>query len=100
MNRTLKGIGLAAAFAVSVASAGCAGTTNHKVATEMVEDAGYTNVQLTGFDYWGCGTGYENVYLGSRIEMTGFTATAPSGRQVKGTVCRGTFGGYDIRMHR
>lgn len=99
MNTTLMNIRRAAVLAIAITASGCAGT-NQKAATEMVEDAGYTNVQITGFDYWNCGTGFTNVYLGSRIEMTGFTATAPSGRQVSGTVCKGTFGDYTLHMKR
>jgi hypothetical protein len=89
----------AAALAACIAVAGCAGT-NPQAAIEMVEDAGYTDVQITGFDYWGCGTGLENAYVGNRIEMTGFTATAPTGRRVTGTVCKGTWGDYTIRFKR
>lgn len=90
---------IALVAAVVAVLGGCVGT-NPGVATEIVEDAGYTDVQMTGFNYWGCGTGYETAYLGSKIEMTGFTALAPSGRRVTGTVCRGTFGDYTIRMQR
>ena len=82
-----------------LALAGCVGT-NPQAAVEIAEDAGYTDVQTTGLNFWGCGTGQENAYLGSKIEMTGFTATAPSGRRVTGTVCKGTFGNYDIRIQR
>lgn len=92
---------LKALFAVATCAilAGCVGT-NPDVAVEVAEDAGYKDVQITGLDFWGCGTGFENSYLGSRIEMTGFTAIAPSGRRVTGTVCRGTFGDYTIRLQR
>lgn len=53
-------------------------------------DAGYTNISLTGYEWFGCGKddGWS----------TGFTATGPSGRRVEGVVCSGVLKGSTIRL--
>jgi hypothetical protein len=49
----------------------------------ILEENGYTNIQITGYNWAACGQ--DDTY------HTGFVATAPSGRQVTGTVCAGVF---------
>jgi len=64
----------------------------------VLEDAGYTNVAIASSDIAGCPVGNHR-WLGSTMEMTGFTATGPSGRPIKGTICGKTFGGYSINLY-
>jgi hypothetical protein len=58
-----------------------AACTDPKDATRILADQGYTNIQITGYSWFSCSK--DDTY------RTGFTATAPSGRQVSGTVCAG-----------
>jgi hypothetical protein len=60
-----------------------AACTDPTTATRVLEDQGYTNVQMTGYNMFAC----------SRDDTfhTGFSAKSPAGRQVSGTVCAGAF---------
>ena len=54
---------------------------------------GYTNIQMTGVPMWGCSED------DSMIASSNFTATAPSGDNVDGTVCCGlVFKGCTVRF--
>lgn len=75
--------------AVALALAGC---TNPSGAREALLDAGYTNIEIGGYDAWGCGE--DDTFA------TKFTATGPTGRQVRGVVCAGAFKGETIRLKR
>jgi hypothetical protein len=64
--------------------------TNESDTKRILQDEGYTNIELTGYDPWGCGE--DDTY------STGFTATNKNGKKVKGVVCGGITKGYTIRM--
>jgi hypothetical protein len=69
-------------------------TTAPDKAVTVLEDMGYRDVEITGLDYWGCGSKQF-----SPMEMTGFLATAPSGRMVKGTLCHNVLGEWDVSLY-
>jgi hypothetical protein len=60
------------------------GCTSEADASRVLRVSGYKNVQLTGYDWWGCGKG--------DTTCTGFTATAPNGERVKGSIGCGLTG--------
>ena len=55
--------------------------TNESDAARALSAQGLTNIQYTGFKYFGCG---EDDFF-----HTGFTATNSQGKVVSGTVCSG-----------
>jgi len=55
-----------------------------------LENQGYRNVTLTGYKFLKCSD--------DDIFHTGFTAIAPTGFEVHGTVCEGIFKGKTIRI--
>lgn len=55
--------------------------TNADNATKVLSNAGYTNIQITGYNFFACSKD-DTVH-------TGFTATAQNGNKVEGTVCGG-----------
>jgi len=57
------------------------GCTNQNDAVNALQDAGFTNIQLTGYNFFACSK--DDTY------STGFIAINPQGRVVKGTVCSG-----------
>jgi hypothetical protein len=57
--------------------------TDPQDARRVLEDQGYTDVQITGYAFAACGE--HDTY------STGFTATSPNGRRIGGTVCKGAF---------
>lgn len=66
------------------------GCTQPDRAVDLLESQGYENINITGYDVWGCSQ--DDTY------HTGFTATM-NGRQVAGTVCAGfLFKGATIRF--
>lgn len=67
------------------------GMTDAADARRVLEQSGYTHVQITGYRWFTCGKG--DYY------QTGFAATSPNGSQVTGTVCKGLlFKSQTIRM--
>lgn len=64
-----------------VAVIGLSGCTDPETATRVLEDSGYTDIQITGYNYFSCAES-------DRIH-TGFKAKGPTGREVTGTVCAG-----------
>jgi hypothetical protein len=64
--------------------------TDERGAKRVLLDNGYTNVQITGFDFFTCSD--------KETFATGFTATSPNGRRVQGAVCSGVMKGYTIRF--
>lgn len=65
--------------------------TDEKEATRVLEAQGYTNIQITGYSYFGCDK--HDTY------HTGFVATGLNGKEIKGTVCSGLlFKGSTIRF--
>lgn len=73
----MKRLLIVAAILVS----GCC--TDPQNATRILEENGYSDVQITGYNWAACSD--DDTY------HTGFTATAPGGRKVRGTVCAGVF---------
>ena len=62
------------------------GTTSETI----LEEQGYTNVQITGYNYLACSE--DDMY------RYGFTATNSNGKNVKGVVCSAPLKGYTIRF--
>lgn len=62
---------------------GLAGCTDADNAHRILENSGYDNVQITGYNWFGCSE--------DDFQHTGFTATGPTGKPVSGTVCSGIF---------
>lgn len=59
------------------------GCTNNPDATRILQENGYKDIQMTGYNFFSCGR--DDFY------HTGFIAKSPSGNNVKGTVCSGAF---------
>lgn len=55
--------------------------TNSNLATQTLEKAGYSNIEIVGWDMFGCSE--------DDFSATQFRATNPVGVQVEGTVCCG-----------
>lgn len=81
MNKIL----IAAALLICVA-----GCTRVDSATRILLDEGYSNIQTTGYRWFGCGR--EDSF------RTGFTAKGPTGRPVSGVVCQGIFKSGTVRL--
>ena len=79
---------LIAIVLVMLALTGCASNPNEVL--RVLESAGFTNVELKGYSYFGCGE--DDVY------KTKFIAKGPTGQYVEGTVCSGWFKGSTIRL--
>jgi hypothetical protein len=80
----MKRLSLIACIAMSACT-----QPNH--ATHVLHQAGYKNVQITGYNWLACSE--DDTY------HTGFTATGPTGMAVSGTVCAGMFfNGSTIRL--
>jgi len=74
---------------LTVGLAGC--LTNAKSAKQVLEEAGYTDIQITGY----------SMFLCKQDDMfsTGFVATSPSKKRVEGAVCKaGFYMGNTIRF--
>lgn len=57
------------------------GCTNNTDATRILEENGYTGIEMTGYNFFACGK--DDFY------HTGFSAKSPIGKTVRGTVCSG-----------
>lgn len=57
------------------------GCTDESSTRRTLENAGYSNIQTTGYSPFECGD--DDTF------HTGFTATNPAGKRVSGTVCCG-----------
>jgi hypothetical protein len=66
-----------------------AGCSDEGVARKALDGAGYTGVQLTGYEWAGCS--------GNDTYSTGFKALGPTGKPVVGVVCSGWMKGATIR---
>lgn len=75
---------------VTIVGVTIVGCTNKNTAYKALLDAGYSNIVLTGYDAWACGEDDDFA--------DGFSATGPSGRQVRGVVCSGLTKGATIRL--
>lgn len=67
-----------------------AACTDETAARKALAGSGFTDVQLTGYTYFGCGK--EDTF------HTGFEARGPSGQFVNGVVCSGWMKGATIRF--
>lgn len=74
------------ALSAAVLFAGC---TDSSQATKALEGAGYKNVKITGYAFFGCDK--------NDAFHTGFEAVGQNGQQVEGVVCSGFFKGATIR---
>lgn len=77
-----------AIFMVNVLFLG--GCTDAPKATNLLQQQGYSQVEITGYRFFGCGE--------QDAWHTGFVATAPNGQRVEGVVCEGVFKGQTIRF--
>ena len=68
-------------FVIALAALSLSACTDAPNANRVLQDAGYTDIQITGYQFSGCGK--EDNY------HTGFTAKGPTGRKVSGVVCSG-----------
>jgi hypothetical protein len=75
------------AFALFLFLAAC---SDADTAHRALEAAGYTEIAISGYSFWGCSED-DNF-------KTGFTAKGPNGALVKGVVCSGLFKGATIRI--
>ena len=64
-----------------VAGAGLSACTDSTEATRILKSNGYSNIQITGYDFFTCSE--DDFY------HTGFRAVGPTGLPVRGTVCSG-----------
>jgi hypothetical protein len=64
--------------------------TNAPKATEVLTNQGYKDVKITGWNYMSCSK--------DDFFSTGFSAMAPGGKYVTGTVCTGLLKGSTIRF--
>lgn len=71
-----------------VALAGCSDSDG---ARKALEGAGYSDIQIGGYQFTGCGE--------SDWTSTGFTAKGPTGKPVDGVVCGGWPKGSTIRTN-
>lgn len=83
----MKRVLLCAVVAAAVMTAGC---TRRDKTVEVLEANGYTNIEITGYNFFSCSE--DDAF------KTGFEATAPNGTRVEGTVCSGWFKGSTIRL--
>jgi len=64
--------------------------SNPEASRRTLDDAGYSDIEITGWEFWGCGE--DDDY------STGFIATNPKGKRIEGIVCCGWGGkGCTIR---
>jgi hypothetical protein len=76
------------AVIVGILFAGC---TNESDTIRTLQNAGFSNVNVTGYSWFECGQ--DDTF------HTGFEATNPTGMRVSGTVCCGFLGkGCTIRF--
>lgn len=66
------------------------GCTKPDSAIATLEASGYSDIELEGYAFIGCGRDDDFA--------TGFTARSPSGRRVRGAVCGGWLKGDTIRI--
>ena len=67
-----------------------AGCTRPESAAKALEDAGYSNINISGYASFSCGN--DDTFA------THFTAKGPTGRDVSGAVCEGMFKSKTIRL--
>lgn len=65
--------------------------TNDEKAYDILVNEGYTDIEMTGYDLFGCSD--QDTY------SSGFKATNAHGNKVTGVVCGAFIKGYTIRLH-
>jgi len=78
-------LGLSVLFVVF----GLSGCTDASKAKQALRSQGFTNIEITGYEFFECGEDDQF--------HTGFKATNPNGVRIKGTVCSGILKGATIR---
>lgn len=68
---------------IAAAAALLIACTDPQNATRILADQGYTNIRMTGYAWLSCSN--DDTY------HSGFVATSPAGKDVRGTVCAGGF---------
>lgn len=81
---------IAFAFAVALAALFLAGCTDPSNARRALAAAGFRDIEITGYRFFGCDT--RDLY------RTGFRATGATGLPVSGAVCSGWFKSSTIRI--
>lgn len=76
--------------AVCLGTALLSGCTSYDDAVEALVSAGYSDIEITGYNVFSCGN--------DDLFHTGFVAKNPMGKIVEGTVCSGVFKGSTIRF--
>lgn len=66
------------------------GCTDSDHAQKVLKQQGFTNIKITGYDFFACGR--DDIY------HTGFVAITRDNTVVKGTVCKGIFKSSTIRF--
>lgn len=66
------------------------GLSDPKGAAKVLKDQGYTEVEIEGYTFFGCGEG--------DVFRTSFSGKTIAGISVSGTVCKGFFKGATIRI--
>lgn len=66
------------------------GCTNPNEAQKVLEAVGYEGIEMTGYEFNGCGKDDQ--------DHDGFTAVSMTGAKVKGVVCGGWMKGRTIRV--
>ena len=74
---------------IILAIIGLFGCTSPSRTVNTLQQAGYTEIQTTGYSFFSCGE--DDAF------STGFTATNPRGDRVSGTVCCGLVKSCTIR---
>lgn len=65
--------------------------TDNNTARRALSNLGFTQIQTTGYAFFGCGE--------SAQFSTGFIAVSPTGQTVKGVVCSGWLRGATVRFY-
>ncbi|QRE00163.1 hypothetical protein [Burkholderia phage BCSR5] len=86
----MKSLLIATAACIVLSAAFLTGCTDSSKAKQTLEAAGYTDIQITGYDVFACSK--DDTF------HTGFTARNPRGQFVEGTVCSAWFKGATIRF--
>ncbi len=73
-----------------IALLACAACSSPNDARRALTAAGYTKIDITGYEVFGCGD--DDTF------STGFVATNPAGQEVSGVVCSGWFKRGTIRF--
>lgn len=77
-------------FAIALIALSLSGCTQPGRAERVLTENGYTDVEILGYAWFGCGQ--------DDMFHTQFRAVAPSGKIVGGTVCSDWFKGATIRF--